>query len=263
MINQVKQPIIFFIIICLFSSCVNRNLVYLSDLQNDAEYRVSHSNINEPEIQPGDLLGITVHSLNQQTNVLFNTGVVQTTSDYTYSNPNVNSNKIIEGYYVNKSGDILFPVLGQVKLGGLTKDEAIQKMTLEIKKHTQSAIVDIKYLNFKITVIGEVNRPSSFTIANEKINIFEALGLAGDMTPYGKRENVLLIREKDGESVITRINLNKKDVLRNPNFYLQQNDIIYVEPDKAKALQTSARNSYLPLIVSVSSVIVLILSRFY
>src|SRR5688572_19522087 len=121
-------------------------------------------------------------------------------------------------------------------------------MTNEIKAHVKNPIVNIRFLNFKVTVIGEVNAPATFTVDTEKINVLEALGLAGDMTAFGKRDNVLIIREKEGVRSTARINLNNKDVLNSPFFYLQQNDIVYVEPEnKSKVAETRPGNRFIPI----------------
>jgi len=162
------------------------------------------------------------------------------------------ASKVNEGYLVDKSGYINFPVIGKVMLAGLTKEEAIEKMMNEIKAHVKNPIVNIRFLNFKVTVIGEVNTPSSFQVSSEKINVLEALGLAGDMTQFGNRTNVLIIREKDGLRTTARLNLNNKDVLNSPYFYLQQNDIIYVEPEhRVKVAQTTPSYRFSPSRVSV------------
>jgi polysaccharide export outer membrane protein len=147
-------------------------------------------------------------------------------------------------------------------LAGLTKEEATEKMTLLIKNHVKNPIVNIRFLNFRITVIGEVNRPSTFTIPTERINLIEALGLAGDMTSYGKRENVLIIKEKDGIRKAVRVNMTKKDVMNSPYFYLQQNDVVYVEPIKIKSLQGGAGNFYLTLATASVSILSLIIVFF-
>ncbi|RZK34428.1 MAG: hypothetical protein EOO61_13605 [Hymenobacter sp.] len=118
-------------------------------------------------------------------------------------------------------------------------------MTTEIKRHIKDPTVNIRLLNFRITVIGEVNRPSTFTIPTERVNIVEALALAGDMSAFGKRDNVLIIREADGVRSTTRVDLNDKAVLSSPYYYLQQNDILYVEPAKIKQLQGGSGSFYL------------------
>jgi polysaccharide export outer membrane protein len=244
----------------MISSCAKRNLVYFSDLSASSNNDTPIKNQLQLKIQPDDLLSITVSSLNTESNILFNNVIVPTTAQTTTGGI---SRKVNEGYLVDKSGAINFPVIGKVLLAGLTKEQAIEKMTNEIKVHVKNPIVNVRFLNFKVTVIGEVNSPSSFTVDTEKINVLEALGLAGDMTEFGKRENVLIIREKDGVRTTARINLNNKEVLNSPYFYLQQNDVIYVEPsNRAKVAQTDPSNRYIPfwttLISTVAFVVVTI-----
>src|SRR5690606_8549844 len=127
-----------------------------------------------------------------------------------------------------------FPVIGKINLVGLTLTEAHTRMASELNKYVKEPIVNLRYLNFKITVIGEVNRPSTFTVDNDKVNVMEALGMAGDMTAYGQRENVLIIREVDGRRNMARLDLNSSAAFNSPYFYLQQNDIVYVEPSIIK-----------------------------
>lgn len=228
-----------------------RNITYFSNLKNEGDTTEKISNKIEPTIQPDDLLSISVSSLNSEANVLFNNGVIQSIG----SANNTSTGKINEGYLVDKGGNINFPVLGSIRLAGLTKEQATDKMTTEIKNHVKNPIVNIKFLNFRITVIGEVNRPSTFTVPTERINLIEAIGLAGDMSVYGKRENVLLIREKDGIRTTARVNLNDKAVLNSPYFYLQQNDVLYIEPAKIKTLQGSSSIFYLQLVSASISII--------
>lgn len=242
----------------LVSCGPTRKLAYFSDLQEQGVYKEAITNNVEPKIQADDLLSITISSLNPEANALFNSGVVSgegNAKDQGTAGGNT-------GYLVDRDGFVDLPVLNKVKLGGLTKEEAKVKLVTSLNEYLKEPRVNIRFLNYKITVIGEVNRPSTFTIPTEKINILEALGMAGDMTAYGKRENVLLIREVEGVRTITRINLNEKDVLNSPFFYLKQNDLIYVEPDKARALQASTTTFYLPIAISVVSVLTIVLSRF-
>lgn len=232
------------LLITTISACSNRNLVYFSDLSTSAKNETPIQNYVQPKIQPDDLLSITVSSLNPESNVLFNNVILPPTN----STSGIIASRVNEGYLVDKSGAINFPVIGKVTLAGLSKEQAIEKMTNEIKTHVKNPIVNIRFLNFKITVIGEVNAPATFTIDTEKINVLEALGLAGDMTAFGKRDNVLIIREKEGVRSTARINLNNKEVLNSPFFYLQQNDIVYVEPEnKAKVAETRPGNRFIPI----------------
>lgn len=250
-----KVHLLYFLAVTLlFSSCAKRNLVYFSDIDSETNFSTKVPEMIEPEIQPDDLLRITVTSLSPESNLLFNAGVLNP-DNYRISG----TETLNDGYLVDKNGEINFPVLGKVKLAGLTKPEAIEAMSVKIREYVKDPIVNIRFMNFKITVIGEVNKPASFTVPTEKINILEALGLAGDMTPYGKRENVLIIREKDGVRTATRLNLNQNSVLSSPYYYLQQNDVVYVEPDTIKAVQASTNQRSLTLLgISTSLVISLL-----
>ena len=252
--SKLLQLIVFFPLV----SCTGtRNIVYLSDLKG-VEYSEEIKNKTDLKIQPDDALSITVSSLNPESNLLFNSGILQTLG--TTSNTPTTS-RVSEGYLVDKKGAINFPVLGMVELGGLSKEQAAEKMTAEIKKSVKNPIVNIRLLNFKVTVIGEVNKPSTFNVPSERLNIIEALGLAGDLTPYGRRENILIIRERNGVRSTTRVNLGSKDILNSPSFYLQQNDIVYVEPVKTRGIQSSTGFSYLPivsLVISTLSILLLV-----
>jgi polysaccharide export outer membrane protein len=256
-----KLNILLFLSFILFNSCrPARNLVYFSDLNNSENYNIPITATNDIKIQPNDLLSINLISLNPESNALFNRGVLQ--SSGTAVNTLSAETAPREGYLVNKEGFIDFPVLGKVKLAGLTKEEATSKMATQIQQYVKSPIITIRLLNFKITVIGEVNKPSTFIVPAERINILEALGLAGDMTAYGKRENVLLVREKDGVRSTTRLNLNNKTLLNSPYFYLQQNDVVYVEPDKIKQVQASTNTRTITIATLAVSVLVAIIFNF-
>ena len=237
------------VLIFILSSCKSsRNLVYFSDLPTSAVSQTPIENSTEPKIQSNDLLSISLSSLNPESNILFNSGMILPSGN---NNNSASLYKINEGYQVDKNGEINFPVMGKVKLADLTMEQATEKMTTQIKQYVKNPIVNIRFMNFKVTVIGEVNRPASFTIPSERINILEALGLAGDMTTYGRRENVLILREKNGVRTTARINLNNKEVLNSPFFYFQQNDIVYVEPDNREKLsQTNLVNRYIPVFVA-------------
>jgi polysaccharide export outer membrane protein len=250
-------PLLFFIIV---SACApSRNIVYLSNLNATGEAKEAIKNKVDPKIQPDDLISITVNSLNPEANMLFNSGVLQSAGSVGGASAAPAVSKASEGYLVDKNGAINFPVLGSVHLAGLTKEQATDKMTSEIKQHIKDPIVNIKFLNFRITVIGEVNRPSTFTLPTERVNLIEALALAGDLTPYGKRENILIIHEDEGIRSTIRVDLNDKSLLNSSHYYLQQNDIVYIEPAKVKKLQTGSSSFYLGLVtvgVSILSIFV-------
>lgn len=248
------------LLIILFSSCAHRNLVYMSDLSEVSLYTETIENSNEPRIQPGDLMNITISSLNPESNMLFNNGILLTGMN-TGGTGNTGS-KMFDGYQVDKNGYINFPIIGKIHLEGLTKEEATVHVTSLLEHYIKKPIVDVRFINFKVTVIGEVNAPSTFTIPTDRINIIEALGYAGDMTPLGKRDNVMIIREVDGVRTVSKVNLNSKEILNSPYFYLQQNDIIYVQPDKARAAQASMTRNNISMGLSIISVLTIVLTRF-
>ena len=169
---------------------------------------------------------------------------------------------MLQPYLVDNEGKINFPVLGELKLGGLTKKQAEQMIVDKLKPYiTETPIVTVRMVNYKISVIGEVTRPGTFTISNEKVNLLEALAMAGDMTVYGLRDDVKLIRENAngkqeiipldlnkmlflmGKQQIITLDLNKAETILSPYYWLQQNDIIYVTPNKAKARNSDIGNS--------------------
>lgn len=242
-----------------FSCSSSRKLAYFRNLDEKGNFQAPIGNIEETQIQPSDLLSITVSSLNPESNLLFNNGVLASSSSTVQA---VDPNHKSEGYLVDKNGNINFPVVGSIALGGLTKTQASEKITASLKNFVKNPIINIRFLNFKITVLGEVNRPSTFNVISEQINILEALSLAGDMTPYGKRDNVLIIREKEGVRNTIRINLADKNALASPSFYLQQNDIVYVEPSSGRALQASTQSFYLPIFLTAISVLSIFISVF-
>lgn len=223
----------------------NRDIVYFSNLEeNDINEPTLIENVVVPTIQPDDLLSITVNSLSAESNILFNQGVLGSLgSSVSDANRNRQSTQA-EGYLVDKNGNINFPVIGKIKLAGLTKEAATDTIeNILNREYVKNPTVNIRFLNFKITLIGEVQNPSTVTILTEQVNILEAISLAGGLTVIGKRENVLIIREKDGQRKLIRVDLNDKALLSSPDYFLQQNDIVYIEPDSYKAAQASLRRA--------------------
>ena len=212
-------------------------------------------------IMPKDLLTIVVSCTNPELAIPFNltvasnAGIAVSTSSYVTTQP------VLQPYLVDNEGNINFPVLGELKLGGLTKREAEQLIIDKLKPYMkETPIVTVRMVNYKISVIGEVTRPGTFTISNEKVNLLEALAMAGDMTVYGLRDNVKLIREDaNGKQQIVTLDLNKAETILSPYYWLQQNDIVYVTPNKAKARNSDVGNST-SLWFSATSILVSIVS---
>jgi polysaccharide export outer membrane protein len=163
---------------------------------------------------------------------------------------------------VNTEGTIQLPILGNIKAEGLTKKQLKASITnlINEKKLLIDPVVTIRHLNYEVTVIGEVGKPTVINVPNEKISMLKALGIAGDITIYGKKENVLLIREVEGKRIINRIDLNSKDFLSSPFFYLQPNDVVYVEPNKIKILNANRNQQLLPTILSALSIVAVVIT---
>lgn len=246
-----KRPYILVLCVLFFSACVpQRNLVYFSDLSELAKDQISSAEA-ELKIQKNDRLSISVNSLNPESNELF----IKTTT-----RTNTEESRSVQSYPVDHQGMVTLPLSGSIKLEGLTIEDAQTLITQSLSQYMKSPIVEVQLLNFKVTVIGEVNQPASFTVNSTQLNLLEALGMAGDMTVYGKLENVLVIREINGMRSMVRLNLNKKDVFQSPYFHLKQNDIVYVEPDKSKEKEYSPNNRALPIITACISAVAVLLT---
>jgi polysaccharide export outer membrane protein len=245
--------------IFLFASCANtKNVVYFNNVKDTTFYTGNIQNQNL--IEPNDILSITISSLNAAASADFNLQNSYIGRATTVTGSNTESG----GYLVNANGNIDMPMLGAVKAAGLTKNQLKDNIANLIlsRKLLVDPIVDIRYLNFEVTVLGEVNKPTVITVPNEKISMLKAIGLAGDLTIYGKRKNVLLIREENGRKMTRHIDLNSDNFFNSPYYYLQPNDVIYVEPNKNKA-STAVRNpQILPVVFSALSVLAIVIDRF-
>src|ERR1700722_4328590 len=259
----------------VFSSCVNaKKTIYFNNIQDTV---LSHQRMNlEPVIRKSDLLLISVSSLNPEASMVLKspnfvnaaggggggTGGVTPAGSAAPVNPVSSSSSLLNGYLVNTDGEVKFPVIGNIKAEGLTKKQLEDQIPRELvsRKLLIDPIVTIRFMNFRVTVIGEVARPSTINVTNERISILEALGLAGDLTIYGKRENVLLIREEGTDKIIHRMDLTSKDVLSSPYYYLKTNDIVYVEPNNARIASTSRTQQLLPIVLSALSFIAIIVT---
>ena len=198
----------------------------------------------DAKIMPKDILSITVNTTDPAAAAPFNL-TVQDPINSTNGSLRTTTQPSLQQYLVNNDGEIDFPVLGRLRISGLTKNECealIRQKLIPYLKETP--VVTVRMINYKISVLGEVAHPGTFTVTNEKVNVLEALAMAGDMTVYGVRENVKLVREDaNGKRLIQTLNLNDADLVLSPYFYLQQNDILYVTPNKTKARNSDIGNS--------------------
>jgi len=248
-------------------SCTSyKNVAYFQDFSDTSKPEVVKTvPFKSPVIQADDILSITIQTIdNDVTNLLnSNTSINNANTSMPVLGSNSNGTpQNINGYLVDKDGYVEIPFVGKIHLTGLTTAQAKDLLSREVNKYFNDAIVNVRYANFKITVMGEVLRPSTYVVPNEKINIFDALGMAGDMTIYGKRENVLLVRDTLNDKKLVRLNLSNKDIVSSPYFYLQSNDIIYVQPNKNKVASTDAyRNKLFALAAAVLTVVIVSINK--
>lgn len=242
----------------LLTSCANsKKIVYFNNVQ-DATFP-STTVEKELPIQPNDILSITISSLNAEASAPFNLQTNYSGRSTTVTGSNIE----VGGYLVNADGTLELPILGTIKAAGFTKDQLKDNITNLIlsKKLLVDPIVDIRYLNYEVTVLGEVARPTVIPVPNEKISLLKALGLAGDLTIYGKRDNVLLIREENGKKITRHIDLTSKNFFNSPYYYLEPNDVVYVQPNATKAATASRTQQFLPILFSALSVVAIVVDR--
>lgn len=246
------------IILVVFTSCTSqKDLAYFNKVNKssaDSINTVFKPNF-ETVIIPGDLLSIVVSGSDPKAVVAFNSPVI---SYYSPSSENIYGQPILQPYLVDAEGYINFPQIGKVKLSGLKKSEAVDLISEKLDPYLKNPIVTIGYTNYKVTVLGEVARPGQYPVNNERVTILDALGMAGDMTIYGKRNNVLITREINGKLEFARINLNSEDVFKSPYYFLRQNDVIYVESNSSKSIAAQNLPLYLSGISTIGTLITLI-----
>lgn len=243
----------FGLIILLLSSCGSRrNMVYL---QNDSTQITTLFEQYVPKIQPNDILTIVVSASDPRVTVPFNPMSSMSAGNITQATDLA----LRPTYTVNELGMITLPMLGEIKVGGLTRIQAIEKIRTELSQYIKDPGVNINFNNFRVSVLGEVAHPGSFIMPTERVTILDALGLAGDLTIRGIRENVMLIREIDGKKEIHRLDLTKQNTLNSPYYYLAQNDVIYVEPNKAQ-INNSKLGSNTNVIISIAGLLITVIS---
>lgn len=233
----------------LLTSCGSRkDIIYFQDEVATPADDIVYSPILTYKV--GDMLTIDVSGLDPDAVRPFNLPAVS------YNESVVGAQGVLtkQTYLIDQNGKIEFPVLGSVELAGLSRAEATEMFKERLTVYLKDPIVNIRLANFTITVLGEVNNPGTFTIQDERISLTEALGLAGDLTIYGKRNNVFLIRENNGKKQYAKLDLTSVRVLNSPNYYLAQNDVIYVEQNGARVRSSSFNQNNIVLISAISTI---------
>ncbi|WGQ12756.1 polysaccharide biosynthesis/export family protein [Sphingobacterium faecium] len=254
--NKIVQRFFYFLTLIVFlsilSSCGSRKSIVYLQPDSTAINTIYEQFI--PKIQSSDILAISISAADIKATLPFNQQ-----NAYQLNGATGNDFAFKPTYTVDENGMIDFPVLGKIKLSGLTRIEAVEEIRQRLKKYILDPGVNISFSNFKVTVLGEVTRPGTYPLQNERVTLLEALGLAGDLTIKGKRDNILLIREINGKKTMNRIDLTKQDALNSPFYYLAQNDVIYVEPNGSQ-VRNSNLGQNTNVWISVSSLIITIIA---
>lgn len=237
---NVPRLLAWLMLVCTMVACTQvKKLQYL---QGDLPNNGNESNYQEPVIQPGDLLSIIVFSDNPTASAAFNQPMFAsinsgTGGNVTIGNLSQNNGHTSLGYLVDQSGNIQFQSLGNLKVSGLTKAQLANVLDSSLRKYLNNPYFNIRFMNFRVTVMGDVARPSTYMVPSERINVLEAIGLAGDLNVTARRDNVLIIREVSGRREFGRLDLTKPEIFNSAFFQLKQGDVVIIDVTKNKAAQ--------------------------
>ncbi|WP_312149380.1 polysaccharide biosynthesis/export family protein [Empedobacter sp.] len=248
--NKIFQFLCFFSFVIITSCGSRKEIVYF---QNQEQLTTSFEQFT-PKIQPTDQLAIVVSAADVAAVAPFNQlSTIQTTANSNTLSP------YSPTYTVDENGEISLPMIGNVKVGGLTRSQAIEIIKNKVSKYIVNPGVNVNFVNFRISVLGEVAKPGSFIVPTERITLLDALGMAGDLTIKGKRENVTVIRESNGVKERFNVDLTSESSLNSPVYYLAQNDVVYVEPNSAQVSASKFTPNY-SLWISMAGVIISVIS---
>jgi polysaccharide export outer membrane protein len=252
------------LIVCFFStSCINqKKITYFQTTQSARD--ITKSEITQKHtfcLKPGNIINVGVSSISPDANTMFNPFTIMQPTTYMFQQTN-NLNPAI-GYMIDSEGAISLPMVGKIMVSGLNTKQAGDLIVEKLEKYLVNPVVNVRMLNYSVSVMGEVEKPSVYTIPNERITLPELISLAGDLTIYARRDNILVIREIDGQREFGRVNLTKRDLFNSPYYYLQPNDVVYVEPGKGKKTTSERSVQLAPTIISGISLLSVILSIIY
>jgi polysaccharide export outer membrane protein len=253
--STVKKLIPLVFVTLLFSCASRQDVVYYQNIDNMAQQQKINS--YEIRIQPDDLLMIIVSAEDPEIALPFNLRSIAV------QNPGsldaAMGQQSMQLYLVDAAGSIEFPVLGKLKVGGLSRSEVLQMVQQKIGVYIKNPIINLRVMNFKVSVQGEVSSPGTYTVDSERVTLVEAISKAGDLTIYGKRDNILIIREIDGVKSYNRVDITKADFINSPFYYLAQNDVVYVEPNKTK-INGAAIGPNTGVIISITSILITLIT---
>jgi polysaccharide export outer membrane protein len=241
-------------------SCVSRKqLAYLRDVTSESVNEINKNMQTQPEtrVKITDALVITVSALDPEAVLPYN---LPNVAYATPTSENLPTTPSFQYYTVDANGDIDFPVLGKLHVVGMTQSEVIDMIKGRLQGQLNNPIVSMRFLNAKVTVLGEVKNPGSYPLNNGGMTLLEALGAAGDLTQYGRRDNILITGENNGKIEFARLNLQSEDIFTSPYFYLQQNDVVYIEPNQARTTSNQSLSLWLSLVGTLSSATTVVVS---
>jgi polysaccharide biosynthesis/export protein len=246
---MIKKILILLLFFSMFSCASNKDIHYFQDISSLSQEVKNY----EPKIKPDDLLMIFVSAPDPEVAAPFNMGIASIQGMSTGMALDMASGQQrFQTYLVNNEGFVDFPVLGRLKFGGLTKKDVHDLLKSEISKYVSNPIVNIRIINFKVSVIGEVARPGSFNIVTERVTLLEAISQAGDLTIYGNRKNIVVIREINGVKTYTTVDITSVDFINSEFYYLNQNDVIYVYPNNTRVNASAVGPNTSVILTSVS-----------
>lgn len=253
--NYCKKIVLSLLLLGFLSCASKKEVVYFQNI--DSLEAPEKSSSYEIKIQPDDLLMIIVSAEDPESAIPFNLTTVSM----------ANSNNMLVGrgvetlqsYLVDASGNIDFPILGKLKVSGFSRSEVISLFKNKIGVYIKNPIINLRIMNFKVSIQGEVTSPGTYPVVSERITMIEALSMARDLTIYGKRENILIIREIDGVKSYNRVDITKANFINSPFYYLAQNDVIYVEPTKTK-INGAKVGPNTGVIISVTSLLITLIT---
>lgn len=251
--KTVKQLLILMLVALAASSCVTKkSLTYLRDVTPESADSINKHFVPSAEItiKPADALTIFVNALDQEAVAPYNLPTVSFNDPTTVQ---VKTTPMLLTYRVDEEGNIEMPVLGKLHVEGLVRAEAEELIKSALEKHVLKPMVQVNVVSAKVSVLGEVARPGTVSISNGRLTILEALAAVGDLTPYGRRDNLLISREVNGKMEFARIDLTKEDLLTSPYYYLQQNDVIYASPNGVRAINSANVSLWLSTISTMAS----------
>lgn len=260
--NSLLYPLfLVFFVSFFFTSCKTERIAILKDIPDTTSLRyIPLSKYTPPVVKVDDIINIVIQTLDPQANTILNQGNLPASSGAVSGGASAQA--VISGYLVGKDGSVRMPYIGAVHVAGLTTEQVRDTVAGKISFYFKDPVVNVRFANFKVSVLGEVKNPSTFLIPNEKPTVIDALGLAGDITIYGRRDNVMLIRDNEGQKEITRLNLDSSKSVSSPYFFLRPNDVLYVEASASKVQSTDAyRNRNYAIIAAALGFLTILSAR--